>query len=358
MALKEWLEPDAGRPARPVLRGRRRSNAPLLPDQLYWVEPSGKCFNRRFTRQKLIEFLARREPGRVALEACGSAHWWARQLQSLGHEPVLLHAGYVRPFVQTNKTDAADAKAIWTAAQQPGMPTVAPKTEAQQCVLALHAVRRLRVKTRTMQVNQLRGLLGEFGIHFRRGRQAGLEEIVQRLAEIEQGVPPVLFGIVRDQLQSLERLDQEIARIEHQLAAYCQQDRACQTIAAIPGIGVLTATALVATIGDARTFKSGRQLAAFLGLVPRQSGTGGKVRLGGISKRGDPYLRTLLIHGARVVLSHLRRKNQPGWSQALLQRRPANVVAVAMANKTVRTVWALLAHDRTYDRDYVSVRPA
>ncbi|MFC4524998.1 IS110 family transposase, partial [Cupriavidus pinatubonensis] len=135
-------------------------------------------------------------------------------------------------------------------------------------------------------------------------------------------------------------------------------DRACQTIAAIPGIGMLTATALVAAIGDARTFKSGRQLAAFLGLVPRQSGTGGKVRLGGISKRGDSYLRTLLIHGARVVLCHQRRKNQPGWSQTLAQRRPTNVVAVAMANKTARTIWALLAHDRIYDRDYVSVRPA
>ncbi|MFS8974287.1 IS110 family transposase, partial [Cupriavidus necator] len=132
--------------------------------QLYWVEPSGKCSNRRFSRPKLLEFLANREPGRIALEACGSAHWWARQLQALGHEPVLLHARYVRPFVQTNKTDAADAKAIWTAAQQPGMPIVAPKTESQQCVLGLHAMRQLRVKMRTMLVNQLRGTLFEFGI--------------------------------------------------------------------------------------------------------------------------------------------------------------------------------------------------
>jgi transposase len=326
--------------------------------QLYWVEPSGECFNRRFTRPALLKFLAKRAPGRVALEACGSAHWWARQLRSLGHEPVLIHAGYVRPFVQTNKTDAADAKAIWTAANQPGMRTVAPKTEAQQCLLGLHAMRRLRVKMRTMQVNQLRGMLNEFGIHFRRGRQAGLHEIVQHLAHIEQSVPPMLFDAVRDQLQSLERLDQEIAQLDHRLDAWFRQDRACQAIADIPGIGMLTATALVATIGDARTFKSGRQLAAFLGLVPRQSGTGGKVCLGGISKRGDPYLRTLLIHGARVVLCHLRRKNQPGWSQRLAQRRPTNVVAVAMANKTARTIWALLAHDRTYDRDYVSVRPA
>lgn len=326
--------------------------------QLYWVEPGGKCFNRRFNRVKLLEFLAKRQPGRIALEACGSAHWWARQLRALGHEPMLLHAGYVRPFVQTNKTDAADAKAIWTAAQQPGMPVVAPKTEPQQCILSLHAMRRLRVKMRTMLVNQLRGTLFEFGVHFPRGLRTGLHEMVQQMAHIEQNVPPMLFEVVRDQLESIERLDQEIGRLDQRIEAWGWKNQACKTILAIPGIGMLTATAMVATIGDVHTFKSGRQLAAYLGLVPKQSGTGGKVWLGGISKRGDPYLRTLLIHGARVVLSHLRRKNQPGWSLTLTQRRPTNVVAVAMANKMARTIWALLAHDRAYDRDYVSVRPA
>jgi transposase len=326
--------------------------------QLYWVESDGKCSNRRFSRQKLIEFLANREPGRIALEACGSAHWWARQLRDLGHEPVLLHAGYVRPFVQTNKTDAADAKAIWTAAQQPGMPVVAPKTESQQCVLSLHTMRRLRIKMRTMLVNQLRGTLFEFGIHFPRGLRTGLHEIVEHLPDVEQGVPPMLFEFVHEQLQSIERLDQEIARLDQRIDAWGRQNQACRTIFAIPGLGMLTATAMVATIGDVHTFKSGRQLAAYLGLVPKQTGTGGKVTLGGISKRGDPYVRTLLVHGARAVLSHLRRKNQPGWGLTLAQRRPTNVVAVAMANKTARTVWALLAHDRAYDRDYVSVRPA
>lgn len=326
--------------------------------QLYWVEPDGKCVNRRFSRQKLIEFLAKREPGRVALEACGSAHWWARQLRSLGHEPVLLHANYVRPFVQTNKTDAADAKAICTAAQVPGMPVVAPKDESQQCVLSLHALRNLRVKMRTMLINQLRGTLFEFGVHFPRGLRTGLREIAQHMADIEQSVPPMLFETVREQLQSIERLDEEIARLNQRLDAWGRQNRACQTLLAIPGIGMHTATAMVATLGDIHTFKSGRQLAAYLGLVPKQTGTGGKVWLGGISKRGDPYLRTLLIHGARVVLCHLRRKNQPGWALTLAQRRPINVVAVAMANKMARTVWALLAHDRAYDRDYVSVRPA
>lgn len=249
--------------------------------QLYWVESDGKCVNRRFNRQKLIEFLAKQQPGRVALEACGSAHWWARQLRSLGHEPVLLHANYVRPFVQTNKTDAADAKAIWTAAQQPGMPFVAPKNESQQSVLSLHAMRNLRVKMRTMLVNQLRGTLLEFGVHFQRGLRTGLHEIVQHMTDIEQSVPPMLFEPVREQLQSIERLDEEIDCLDQRIDAWGRQNRACQTILAIPGIGMHTATAMVATIGDVRTFKSRRQLAAYLGLVPKQTGTGGKVWLGG-----------------------------------------------------------------------------
>ncbi len=211
--------------------------------QLYWVESNGKCFNRRFSRQKLIEFLAKREPGRVALEACGSAHWWARQLRSLGHEPVLLHPNYVRPFVQTNKTEATDAKAIWTAAQQPGMPVVAPKTEPQQSLLSLHALRQLRVKMRTMLVNQLRGMLFEFGVHFPRGLRTGLQEIVQHMADIEQSVPPMLFEFVHEQLQSIERLDEEIARLDQRINAWGRQNRACQTILAIPGIGMHTATA-------------------------------------------------------------------------------------------------------------------
>jgi transposase len=326
--------------------------------QLYWVELSGKAFNRRFSRAKLIEFLATREPGRVVLEACGSAHWWARQLRALGHEPVLLHARYVRPFVQTNKTDAADTKAIWTAAQQPGMPVVAAKDESQQSVLVLHAMRQLRMKMRTMLINQLRGLLFEFGLTFHKGACAGLHEIVERMAEIEQHVPHMLLEFVQMQLQSIARLEEEVARLTQRIEAWGRQNRSCRTILAIPGIGMLTATAMVATIGDARTFNSGRQLAAYLGLVPKQTGTGGKVRLGGISKRGDSYVRTLLVHGARTVLNHLCRKNQSGWSLTLAQRRPKNVPAVALANKTARTVWALLAHDRAYDRDHVSVRPA
>ena len=312
--------------------------------------------NRRFGRGELIEFLAQRPAGRVALEACGSGHWWARRIESLGHRAMLLHAQFIRPFVQTNKTDAADARAIWTAAQQPGMRTVAPKTAYQQAVLGLHRMRSLLMKWRTMQVNQLRGLLYEFGVSFKAGRLAGLAEVRARMAELEQAVPGVLLQALQEGLVRVDGLDGQIAALEKRIGAWHKQQAACSALSQIPGIGKLTATALVATLGEANSFKSGRQFAPFVGLVPRQSGTGGKVRLGPISKRGDPYLRTLLIHGARTVL--FRAKDSPAWNQAIMKRRPANVAAVALANKMARTAWAILAHARAYQKDYVSVRPA
>ncbi|OXC76066.1 IS110 family transposase [Caballeronia sordidicola] len=323
--------------------------------QMYWVEAeTGEIVNRRFTKQQLIEFLGQRAPGRVALEACGSAHWWARKIVALGHEVVLLHARFIRPFVQNNKTDATDARAIWTAAQQPGMRSVAPKTADQQATLALHRMRSLLVKSRTMQVNQLRGLLYEFGVTLKVGRVAGLAEVRERLHEIEQVVPGALFCALCDQLQHIDRIDGEIKKLERQIVAWQRQEAACQRVAAIPGIGPLTATALVATIGDPAAFKSGRELAAYLGLVPRQNGTGGKVRLGAISKRGDNYIRMLLIHGARAVL--FKSKSKGVWCERLLARRPVNVATVALANKMARTAWALLAKDRTYQKDYAAMQ--
>lgn len=324
--------------------------------QMYWVDgQTGEIVNRRFGRDELLLFLAQRLAGRVALEACGSGHWWARKIKSLGHEVVLLHAKFIRPFVQTNKTDAADARAIWTAAQQPGMRTVAVKTAEQQAMLSLHRMRALLVKFRTMQVNELRGLLYEFGATFRAGRVAGLAEIRAHMAELEAVLPGAMIDSVREQLRRIDGLEQDIERIEQRIGAWQKQAAACRAIAEVPGIGKLTATALVATIGDAKTFKSGREFASFLGLVPRQSGTGGRMRLGSISKRGDPYLRTLLIHGARAVLCHA--KVPTAWQTGIQARRPANVATVALANKMARTAWAILAHGQAYRKDYVSVKP-
>ncbi|WP_297745187.1 IS110 family transposase [Nitrosomonas sp.] len=325
--------------------------------QLYWVEhESGEIHMVKFGKQELLEFFAQREAGLIAMEACGSAHWWRRKLMALGHEVRLIHAKFVRPFVQGNKTDAADAKAIWTAVRQPGMRTVAGKTEDQQAMLALHRMRLSLIKFRTMQVNQLRGLLYEFGVTLKGGRQAGLAEIIQRMAELEEILPGMLFEAVKEQLKRLNEIESDVQIIERRIKDWQKQQAACRKIAEIPGVGMLTATALVATMGEANCFKSGREFAAFVGLVPRQSGTGGKVKLLGISKRGDTYLRTLLIHGARTVM--FNAKDKGAWSEALLHRRPTNVAIVAMANKMARTAWAILAHDRKYQRSYVSQVPA
>jgi transposase len=232
------------------------------------------------------------------------------------------------------------------------MKFVAVKSEAQQSVLLLHRMREQLVKMRTMQVNQLRGLLYEFGAELPQGRQRGIACIGDELERLAGVLPGMVIATIREQLTRLEALDKDIAGIEKKLALWKKDDPAARRLMAIPGVGLLTATATVATIGDAKAFKSARELAAFLGLVPRQSGTGGRVKLLGISKRGDVYLRTLLIHGARSVITHA--KERPAWLEKLLARRPLNVAVVALANKMARTIWALLAHDRTYQKDYVA----
>lgn len=322
--------------------------------QLHWVEmETGEIFRRQVKRKALLEFFANRAPVVVAMEACGSAHYWGRKIAGLGHEVKLIAAQFVRPFVKTNKTDAADAQAIWEAAQRPGMRCVAVKSEAQQGVLTLHRMRAQLVKFRTMQVNQMRGLLYEFGAELPQGRQRGVKEIPEVLAGLEGVLPGAVIETLRRQLERLGELDRDIVQIETRLAAWKKEDAASRRLMDIPGVGLLTATAAVATIGDARSFKSGREFAAFLGLVPRQSGTGGRVKLLGISKRGDVYMRTLLIHGARSVITH--QKERGPWLDKLLARRPLNAVVVAQANKMARTIWALLAHERTYQKDYAAV---
>ena len=209
------------------------------------------------------------------LKRAGAPTGGARKIQALGHEVVLLHAQFIRPFVQTNKTDAADARAIWTAVQQPGMRTVAVKTEDQQAMLSLHRMRSQLIKFRTMQVNQLRGFLYEFGVTFRTGRAAGLAEIRQRMAELEDTLPASMMPNLQDHLRRINAFQDDIDQLKKRIGARQKQEAACRAISEVPGIVRLTATALVATIGDARTFRSGREFAAFLGLVPRQSGTGG-----------------------------------------------------------------------------------
>jgi transposase len=309
-------------------------------------EATGTIHSKVVKRAQLMTFFANFPPSRVVMEACGSAHFWARQLRKLGHEVRLIAAQFVRPYVKSNKNDAADAAAIWEAAQRPGMRFVAVKTEDQQAVLAIHRIRQQIIKVRVMQVNQLRGVLYEFGVVLPEGRQAGIASAKAGLAALAQQLPAMLIDSLQDQISRLLALDEQIAHLERRITEWRRHDEASSRISEIPGVGLLTATAAVAVIGDARSFKSGREFAAYLGLVPRQNGSGGKVKLSGISKRGDVYLRTLLIHGARSVISSSKHLSES--VQALLARRPTNVVAVALANKTARIIWAMLAHGRTY----------
>lgn len=320
--------------------------------QVHWVDmETGEIGRQQLRRQQLVAFFANQAPALVAMEACGSAHYWARQFAGLGHQVKLISPSFVRPFVKRNKTDAADAQAIWEATQRPDMRFVAVKSEAQQSILTLHRIREQLLKMRRMQINQIHGLLYEFGAAVQSGRQS-MADAARALSELADTLPAMVIDTLRQQLQRIEALAQDIVEIERKLAASRHEDPAIKRLMAIPGVGPLSASAAVATIGDARTFRSGRELAAFLGLVPRQSGTGGRVKLLGISKRGDVYLRTLLIHGARSVLTHQKHPSES--LQRLLARRPFNVAVVALANKMARTIWALLAHDRTYQHAHAA----
>ena len=324
--------------------------------QLYWVEmDTGEIKSLRLTRARFLEHFANRAPCLVAMEACGGSQHWARRLLALGHEVRLLSAKFVRPFVAGNKSDAHDARAIWTAVQQPGIKTVAVKTEEQQAVLALHRMRQQLVKFRTAQINGLRGLLAEYGEVMPQGRAGLRRGITLAFARVSERLPAMVMDTLREQWARVARLDEEIAGIERRLIVWRRDNAASRRIAEIPGVGVLSATAAVAAMGDPAAFKSGREFAAWLGLVPRHVGTGGRVRMLGISKRGDSYLRTLLIHGARSVFNN--SKAPPEWVLRLAERRPPNVATVALANKTARVMWALLARGRDYRRDFVS-RPA
>jgi transposase len=324
--------------------------------QLHTVDMnSGEIVNQQLKRAKVLTYFSNRAPCVIGIEACGGAHHWARQLSQQGHSVRLIHAKVVRPFVGGNKTDAADARAIWLAIQQPGTKFVGVKTLQQQATLVLHRQRELLMKMKAMQSNALRGLLYEFGATFARGKNALVGEVEAALVALSGDIPQYVADSLREQVQRIKDLVKDIKAVEARLAQRLRDDEDMQRVAQIPGVGLLTATAAIATMGQAGAFKSGREFCAWLGLVPRQSGTGGKVKLLEISKRGDTYLRTLLIHGARSVLTHAK---EPGpWLEQLKARRPANVVIVAQAAKMARAIWAVTAKQEDYQRGYRSVRP-
>ncbi|MFM0268811.1 IS110 family RNA-guided transposase [Paraburkholderia sediminicola] len=324
--------------------------------QVHYIDKeTGEIVNKPIRRAKFLEHFANRAHCLIGMEACSGAHHWARQLTKMGHQVKLMPAEFVKAFNIRNKNDAADARAIWLAVQQPSKP-IAVKTEMQQAMLALHRTREQLVKFRTMQINSLWGLLTEYGEVMGRGRAALDNAIPDVLARVAERLPAALIDTLREQWNGLTKLDVQIAAIERRMRVWVKEDRAVRAISDIPGVGMLTATAAVSMMGDAKAFRSGREFAAWAGLVPKQTGSGGKVNLHGISKRGDTYLRTLLIHGARSVLTHSKEPSQ--WVEQISKRRPPNVVIVALANKLARTIWAVLAHDRPYQKGYASAKPA
>ena len=324
--------------------------------QLHTVDMgTGEIINVQIKRAKVLEYFVNKPKCLIAMEACGGAHYWARELLALGHSVRLLHAKVVRPFVSGNKTDVTDARGIWLAVQQPGVKFVGIKSVTQQATLTLHRQRELLIKMRNMQTNALRGLLYEFGAIFAKGKKALFSEVEARLEGLAETLPQMVADSLREQVVRIKAIMADMQAIERRLAQQLRTDEQMKRIAQIPGVGVLTATAAIATMGQASAFKSGREFCAWLGLVPKQTGTGGKVRLGGISKRGDSYVRTLLIHGARSVLRHAK---EPGpWLEQLKGRRPVNVVIVAQAAKMARTIWAVTAKEQEFQRGFKSVRP-
>jgi transposase len=323
--------------------------------QVHGMDERGRAvLKKQLKRDQVASFFANLPPCLIGLEACGSAHHWARKLTELGHTVKLIAPQFVKPYVKTNKNDAADSEAICEAVSRPTMRFVPIKNGGQQAVLALHRARQGFVKARTAQANQIRGLLAEYGIVIAQG----IGHIAKRLPEILEDGENNLPGTFRQLLDRLgnhlKELDRQVSALEVQIQSWHRENEASKKLAKIPGIGPITASALVASIGDAKSFENGRQLAAWLGLVPRQHSSGGKQMLLGISKRGDTYLRTLLIHGARAVIRVAERKvgHADSWLARLMDRRNKNVAAVALANKNARTVWALLAHARDYQASY------
>lgn len=317
--------------------------------QVHGVDASGATvLRKRLRRSEVLAFFARLPRCLIGLEACATAHYWARELQAAGHEVRLMPAQYVKAYVKRNKNDAADAEAICEAVRRPTMRFVAIKTAEQQAALLVHRGRERLVRQRTALVNALRAHLAEFGVI----APLGLRNVARLIAvvrdESDARLPDLARQVLKVLATQVEQLEAAIAALEKQLVAWHKSNPVSQRLATIPGIGPIIATALAATVVEPSGFRSGREFAAWLGLVPRQHSTGGKARLGGISKRGNRYLRRLLINGASANLLRSKATNANPWVIGLRRRRPSLVVAVAVANKTARIAWAVMRRQENY----------
>ena len=318
--------------------------------QVHGVDSEGRvALRRKVRRDQLLALLGGLEPCLIGMEACATAHHWARELKAQGHQVKLMPPAYVKAYVKRNKNDAADAEAICEAVTRPTMRFVAVKSANAQSILMLHRARHLLVRQRTAQISALRAHLAEYGIVAPKGR-AHVGELVAVLDKGEALLPELARQTLLLIAGMIEGLSTQIRKIEIELMAWHRTNPACRRLETVPGIGFITATALVATVGDARVFRSGRQFAAWLGLVPKQHSSGGKERMGGISKMGDRYLRHLLVIGATAIVRYTRRKGTPVsiWANRLLERKPARLVTVAVANKMARIAWAVMAREENY----------
>ena len=305
---------------------------------------------KRLSRGKLLEFLANVPACLIGMEACGGAHYWAREIGKLGHEVRLMSPQFVKPYVKTNKNDSNDAEAVCEAVGRANMRFVPVKSVEQQDIQAIHRIREQLIKSRTAQANQIRGLLGEYGIIIPKGLRQVRGRLPGILEDAENGLSFRARRFLSDLVERVRELDERIRAYDKEIEELFKEDERSQRIEKVEGIGPVVATAIVAAVGNGTFFKDGRQLSAWLGLVPRQHSTGGRERLLGISKRGDRYIRTLLIHGARSVVRYAQRKTDPRsrWINGLKARRGTNAAAVALANKNARIIWALLSKGEAY----------
>ena len=318
--------------------------------QVHGVDAHGKVVVRKqLSRSKVLLYFAQLPPCLIGLEACGGAHYWARELQKLGHEVRLMAVAMIQPYRTGQKNDQNDAEAICEAVSRPRTRFVPVKSEAQQAVLTVHRARELLVTERTALANQIRGLLMEYGVVIAQGIQRLRRELPGVRAATET-LPELVRDVVEELRERRQERDRRITDYDHRIEQLAKQNEATRRLMQVEGVGPITATAIVATIGNGHAFQHGRQFAAWVGLVPKQHSTGGKTVLGRITKHGNVYLRTLLIHGARAVLqfSAKRSDQKSRWVEQVRQRRGNNIAAVALAAKHARILWALLAHGQEY----------
>jgi len=348
--ISEPIEPQEASPMKPAMNVLGIDIAKHVFHAVGMDNTGEIVFRKRLSRHDLIPFMAKLPPVLIGMEACGGAHYWARRFREHGHNVKLMAPQFVKPYVKSNKNDSRDAEAIAEAVTRPTMRFVPIKDVDQQDIQALHRVRERLIGERTALVNEVHGLLHEYGIVIPKGVAKFRQAVIGKLESEKDKLTSLSQEMFWKLIEEFAGLEKQLAYYQEKLEALATTHPECQRLMTIPGVGPLTATALVAAVSDASAFKNGRQFAAWLGLVPRQHSTGGKDRLLGISKRGDSYLRKLLVHGARTTIRWVGRKTdrRSPWIRQLVERRGKNRTAVAVANKNARIVWALLTSHQDY----------